>query len=100
MIQAISPGSTAVTFRSGAGAQDANVFIPLDVAYRHSTQAHQLAPRLKQSLISGNMTGGSENPQRFRMYTERDGEQRRTDDIADHPVPPDPLGRLDVFDRS
>jgi hypothetical protein len=22
-------------------------FIPLDVAYRHSTQGHQLAPRLK-----------------------------------------------------
>ena len=49
MIQASSPRSTEVTFRSGAGAQDANVFIPLDVAYRHSTQDHQLAPRLKQS---------------------------------------------------
>jgi antitoxin ParD1/3/4 len=47
-----------VTFRSGAGAQDANVFIPLDVAYRHSTQGHQLAPRLKQSLPKGNMTRG------------------------------------------
>jgi NAD(P)-dependent dehydrogenase (short-subunit alcohol dehydrogenase family) len=45
-----------VTFRSGAGAQDANIFIPLDVAYRPSTQAHQLAPRLKQSHIFGNMT--------------------------------------------
>ena len=54
-----SPGSTAVTFRSGAGAQDANVFIPLDVAYRHSTQAHQLAPRLKQSLIFGYATPGA-----------------------------------------
>jgi hypothetical protein len=43
------PGSTAVTFRSGAGAQDANVFIPHVVAYRHSTQGHQLAPRLKQN---------------------------------------------------
>ena len=41
-----------MTFRSGAGAQDVNVFIPLDVAHRQSTQAHQLAPRLKQSRIT------------------------------------------------
>jgi len=45
----LSPGSTALTFRSGAGTQDANLLIPLDVAYGPSAQAYQLAPRLKQS---------------------------------------------------
>jgi hypothetical protein len=56
-----------VTFRSGAGAQDASVFIPRDVAYRHSTQAHPLAPRLKQSPISDSATAWNKvmNADRF-----------------------------------
>jgi hypothetical protein len=53
-----------VTVISGAGAQDANVFIPLAVAYRRSTQAHQFAPRLKQSHIFGNMTAGEDEERR------------------------------------
>ena len=48
--ETINAGSSG-DVRNGAVARDANLFIPLDVARQHSTQAWQLAPRLSQSRI-------------------------------------------------